>query len=298
VLHLASHYYAHNAPLFNYGEALQPVEGALHALLETQRSTDVLTEDEALRSMSAYKLVVVPEQTRLSAALLQALETYAATGGCVLMSGAHLARDCPALVGATCDGAPVAEATYLPVGQRAVAVSGPWQPVVPQGATEGWVYRLAQQEPDKDATGQVAVTRRPVGQGMIVAIHGPLFRDYVIGHYPDVRAFIDGLVRRMGVEWMVEVEAPPRLELILRRKDTTLLVNLINRGAGEMLSPHRVIVQDVPPVQDVVVRVRYPRQPRSITTVPAAPQLTWAFTDGWITAHLPRVDIHSVLAVE
>lgn len=126
-----------------------------------------------------------------------------------------------------------------------MAVSAPWQPVVPQGATEGGVYRLAQQEPDKDGTGQVIVTRRPVGQGAIVAIHGPLFRDYVIGHYPDVRAFIDGLVRRMGVEWMVEVEAPARLELVL-----------------------------------------------------PAPQLTWAFTDGWITGHLPRVDIHSVNAVE
>jgi hypothetical protein len=137
-----------------------------------------------------------------------------------------------------------------------------------------------------------------VGQGAIVAIHGPLFRDYFIGHYPDVRAFIDGLVRRMGVEWMVEVEAPARLELILRRKDTKLLVNLVNRGAGEMLSPHRVLVQDLPPVQDVVVRVRHPRPPRSITAVPAAPQLTWAFTDGWITVHLPRVDIHSVVAVE
>jgi hypothetical protein len=170
--------------------------------------------------------------------------------------------------------------------------------VVPHGVTEGWVYRLAQQEPDKDGTGQVIVTRPPVGQGAIVAIHGPLLRDYVIGHYPDVRGFIDGLVRRMGVAWMVEVEAPARLEVVLRRKNGTLLVNLIKRGAGETLSPHKVIVQNVPPVQDVVVHVRYPRQPQSITAVPVAPQLTWTFTDGWITLHLPRVDIHSVLAVE
>lgn len=116
MLHLASHYDAHNAPLFNYGEALQPVEGALHALLESHRSADVLTADGALRRMTAYKLVVVPEQTRLSAALVQALESYAAAGGYVLMSGAHLARDYATLVGATCDGEPVVEATYLPAG--------------------------------------------------------------------------------------------------------------------------------------------------------------------------------------
>ena len=31
VLHLASHYYATNSPLFNYGDAVEPVEGALTA---------------------------------------------------------------------------------------------------------------------------------------------------------------------------------------------------------------------------------------------------------------------------
>ena len=44
VLHLADHYYSCNQPLFNYGEAAQPLEGALHALLETGRSTDILTD--------------------------------------------------------------------------------------------------------------------------------------------------------------------------------------------------------------------------------------------------------------
>jgi hypothetical protein len=89
-----------------------------------------------------------------------------------------------------------------------------------------------------------------------------------------------------------------RLELILRRKDGTLFVNLINCGAGEMLSLRRVMVEELPPVQDVVVRVRYSHQPQSITMVPAVPQLTRTLADGWITVHLPGVDIHSVLAVE
>jgi len=298
VLHLADHFYAHNQPLFNYGEALQPVEGALHALLETHRSTDVLTEEVALRRMSEYKLIVVPEQTRLSEPLREALDSYARAGGHVLMSGAHLAGAYPALVGATPDGAPVDDATFLPVGDRAVSVSAPWQPVSPRDDTEAWTYRLAQQERDKDTTAQVIVTRRAIGAGSIVAVHGPIFQDYYRGHYPDLRLFIDGLVERLGIDWMAELDAPARLELVLRRKEGKLVMNLINRGAGEMLSPQRVIVDELPPVPNATARVRHQARPASVTVVPADPPINWTYADGLVTLGLPRVDVHSVIVIE
>lgn len=214
------------------------------------------------------------------------------------MSGVHLAADDPDLVGASTHGDTVSEATYLPVGERAVSVSGPWQPVSPQGGTEAWVYRLAQQEPDKDTTEQVIVTRRAVGQGSIVAVHGPLFQNYAGGHYPDVRAFVAGLVDRLRIPWLVEVDGPPRLEVILRHKEGKLVVNLINRGAGEALSPQRVIVDELQPVRDVVVRLYRPERPRAVTVVPADSPLDWTHEGGRVTITLPRVDIHSAIIVE
>jgi hypothetical protein len=77
VLHLASHYYTCNTPLYQYGAASQPVEGALHALLETHHSTDVLAEGPALRQMASYELVVVPEHAALSERMLAGLEAFA-----------------------------------------------------------------------------------------------------------------------------------------------------------------------------------------------------------------------------
>ncbi|HZG66230.1 MAG TPA: hypothetical protein VEZ12_05775, partial [Herpetosiphonaceae bacterium] len=56
------------------------------------------------------------------------------------------------------------------------------------------------------------------------------------------RRFIAALVDRLAIPWAVMVEASPRLELILRRKDGRLLINLVNRGAAETLSSQRVIV--------------------------------------------------------
>ena len=78
---MADSYYAANDPLYNYGGAVQPIEGALHMLLETGRSTDILTEADALAAASRYKLVVLPETTRLSAEVVSALEAFAADGG-------------------------------------------------------------------------------------------------------------------------------------------------------------------------------------------------------------------------
>ncbi len=312
ILHLADHYYSCNQPLFNYGEAVQPVEGALHALLETGRSTDILTEDAALSRLGHYALVVVPEQTRLSSAIIAALEAFAQAGGHVLMSGSHLAHECPALVAATPAGAPITgETTCLPVplphplssqereatGVRAVPVSGPWQPVQPLAGTEILARRLAQQEPEKDATDQTIVTRRSVGRGSVTAIHGPIFRDYFLDHYPLLRRFIGGLIEGLDILWEVTVEAPPWLELIARRKDGKLVVNLINRGAGEALSPNRVIVEELPPVTDVVLRIRRTHAPESVVVVPDNTTPWWACEGGTLTIKIPRVAIHSAVVV-
>jgi len=299
ILHLADHYYSCNQPLFNYKEAIQPVEGALHALLETHRSTDILTEDAALRRLGDYALVVVPEQTRLSPAIIAALEAFAQAGGHVLLSGARLAAECPALAGVAPDGEPITSpSTYLPADNRAVPVSGPWQPVRPLPGTEVLAHRLSQQEPGKDTTGQAIVTRRRVGGGSVTAIHGPIFRDYFLGHYPLLRQFIGGLIERLGIPWEVTVEAPPRLELIVRRKEDALVINLVNRGAGEALSPNRVIVEELPPVDDVVLRIRRDSAPRAVSLMPGEASVDWEFSRDTLTIRVKRIEIHSAIVIE
>jgi hypothetical protein len=256
--------------------------------------------------MGQYPLVVVPEQTHLTPVMATGLAACARAGGWVLMSGAHLAGDCPDLVGAS--PLPPGEGqqgqgggharVYLPVGRQAVPVSGPWQPVRPYPGTEVLTCLLRQQEVPKDATDQAAVTRRRLGEGSIVAVHGPIFRDYCLGHYPLLRRFLADLVGGMNIAWTVEVDAPPRLEVVLRRKNGRLLVNLINRGAGEMLSSQRVVVAELPPVQNVALRIRRDRRPRSVSVAPDAAPAEWSFADGAVTVKVAEVPIHVVVAVE
>lgn len=297
VLHLTDHYYAHNSPLFNYGEAVQPLEGALHALLETHHSTDILLEEALPERLSQYPLVVIPEATRWSESLQAQLLAYMQVGGHVLASGAHLARDYPELVGADPLGE-IVPSVYLEVDGEAVPVSGPWQPVAPHPGTATGSCRLGQQEPEKDTTADVLITRRACGLGSLTAVHGPVFRNYFLGHYPPLRRVLGRLIAALEIPWQVTLDAPAQLELILREQPGKLVINLLNRGAGEMLMPRRVMNEYLPPVRDVTLRVARPEPPRTVTAIPAEPAVSWSYADGELTLAVPEVAIHTVLLIE
>lgn len=298
VLHLAAHYYTGNDPSFNLGSAHEPVEGALHALLENRLSTDIVLEHDAER-LAGYKLVVVPEQTHLSDELQAALLDHAAAGGAVLLSGAHLAEECPDLVGVSPGAGPDDQpaTSYLPVADRAVPVFGPWAAVEPGPETDTWAVTMRQQEPGKDDTDRPAVTARRVGSGWVVAVHGPLFSNYFRGHYLLLRRFIGDLVTKLALPFTVTVSGPPRLEVILRGRDDRLLINLLNRGAGETLGPTRVVVDELAPIHDVVVTVKRDLAPTKVSAVPAGPQPTWTHGDGELVIKVPEVAIHVVLEI-
>jgi hypothetical protein len=137
-----------------------------------------------------------------------------------------------------------------------------------------------------------------VGKGAVVAVYGPVFRNYYLAHSPALREWIGNLLDGLGIGWLGEVKGPPHLEMVLRQKDGKLLVNLLNRGSGETLSPNRVIVEEVPPVEHVVVRLRRVGAPKSVTMVPSDVHVDWTYKGGWVTLNVPRVDIHRVVVVE
>jgi alpha-L-fucosidase len=308
VLHLPDPVYRHNDPLFN--NAPLPMEGALHALLETQISTDILTADLALEDgrLEGYRLLVVPDVlTALDSALLARLEGFAARGGVVLLSGEALSVHHAAFVGADAAGDaygvpnpssdPFWDAVFLRVDRRAVPVAGPWRSVKAHANTAVWQTRLRGPEIALDDTQEPIVTARRVGLGTVVAAHGALFDNCVRGHYPDLRRWIGALIARANPGFALEVRAPARLEVVHRGRDGAQFVNFINRGAGEALHPTRVIVEELPPVLDVRVRLRCGQPPTTVSLEPRGRALTWHFEDGVLEVAVPRVDIHEILVL-
>lgn len=299
VLLLPAHYYANNTSLYDFtDESVGTMRGALQALLETHHSAEVLPEDAALQRMNQYKLIVVPEEPPLDTPLLHALEDFARQGGYVLVTGADLAREYPAWVGASPRGEALKDRMFLPLGDRAVPVAFTWQPVSPAAGTKAVAYRLNEQDPVRNLTDQAIVTRRDVGNGAIIAVHGPLFRNYYTDHAPSLREFIGKLVDGLGIPWAATVEGPPQVEMILRQKEAKLLVNLINRGAGEAFSANRNTLENLPPVENIVVHVPRSSAPKSVAITPPDAKMNWAYQNGLVTINIPRLDIHRVVIIE
>jgi len=184
------------------------------------------------------------------------------------------------------------------VGKLAAPVGGSWRSVKPLPGTEVWAYRLKGQEPGKDDTGQIIATNRKVGKGQVTAIHGDLFKNYYLGHFPPLRRFIANLVDQMKVNWLVEVNASARMEMILRQKNGSLMINLINRGAGEALSPRRVMVEELPLIEDINLRVHLSKAPSKITAPFEPGEISWKWQNGYVDINLDKLHIHNTIVIE
>lgn len=299
VLHARSHFYAQNEPLYGLGRATQPLEGAVHSLLDGGYHVDLQDEDGLEARLGEYPLVVVAEQEGTPEGIVAALRAYVEGGGRLVLSGAHLARD-PALAklaGVEASGGLIEGFCYLPVAGGAVTVAGPWQPVRLTGAAT-WLPLLRGPEPERDAAGTAGITLQRIGAGVVTAIHGPLFAAYYRTRYPLLRRLLGGLFQEVWPEPLARVEAPGQVALTLRRQARRIVVHLLNRGADPPTSPRNVIVERVPPVGPVTVWLRLPRRPAAVLAVPDASPLDWSWREGLLTIRLARLHIHSAVVVE
>lgn len=300
VLHSRSHYYAHNDPLYGPSQATQPLEGALHALLDTGKHVDMQTEEGLRERLAAYELVVVAEQDPLPDSVVEELTHYVQQGGRLVLSGAHLARQpgLAALAGVEAVGEPRQGFHYLPVDGAAVTVAGPWQPVRLRDAT-AWAALLYGPEPGKHDAGTPAITLRESGRGRVAAIHGPIFAAYYRTRYPRLRSLLRQLFRAVWPDPMVELAAPAHVVLTLRQQPGRTIVHLLNRGADPATSPRNVMVERVPPVGPLVLRLRLPQPPRAVRAIPdEGTLLHWDWADGTTEIELSQLGIHTAVVFE
>jgi len=297
VLHSETAYYLHNDPLYNFAQANRAMEGALHALLEIGLSVDILNEDTLLKRLAEYPVVVIPETVEVSDAVRQALPGYVENGGHLLLTGTQVAGQYGALAGVEKRGEPE-EGGWLPVGGEAVNVAGPYQPVTLKDA-EAVALMLNEREPALNARADFpAATRRRVGRGTVVAVHGPVFRGYYESHYPTLRRFIGEMVAALNTAPMVKVDGPWWIEMAARKKDGRTLIQLVNRAVGGYLSPNRHMAESVPATGPFTVTVPLAEKPAKVFLAPDDDGLEWSWDGGLLTAKIGGLRMHNVLVIE
>jgi hypothetical protein len=293
---------------------LVELEGALHALLESHYSVDVLTEYMLMERLDEYPLLVIPDAPVLSKPFRLRVLCYVEGGGQLLLLGERCARLFGEALGVRLVGEPQQLRAQLVSGAGKIGCPGVWQPIEPNGAEvlsiryhgEGVQARSAYLDVRADGVSEghrqlrqegAAATLHRYGKGQIAAVYGPIASRYYYSHHPFMRRYIRDLVERLFPDPAVTTDAPAHVDLALRRAvDGTLCVHLLNL-AQMPVSNRRGFPETVPPTGPIRLSVAVAEQPQAVTWEPAGATLAWRWQDGRLETTVPSLDIHGILVI-
>ena len=280
--------------------------------------------DEAdLAPEMTYDLIVVPEQTALTAATVAQLETLVRRGGKLLTTGASIqSPDLQRLLGVKLVQAGALTDGHVLLRDRSPAgVYAPWDQLELAGAEELYpLYRAWDDtnpnvakirgcypitgmvdEENPERAGFPAATLRRLDQGVAVHLATKFFDTYWRFGNPDMLAWLREVLAVLQPQPLFETDALSFVEVSLRQRDDTLFVHLINGNPGRDLSligTDDLWVDDIPPVGPITCRVRCAARPQSVTIEPGGTPAQTTWRDGVAEIVLPRLEIHACLAVQ
>jgi len=277
-----------------YG-CMDELEGALHALIESHYSVDILAEHQLEPRLREFPLVVVPDSYKLADGFRAALLRYVREGGSLLLLGEKCARLFGNELGVRLEGEPGQVSAELKTPLGVVNQNGVWQRVTLAGAEP-----LAHRYPTRDTRtgGEVAATLTALGKGRIAAVWGPVALNHYRAHHPGARRLVAAIVERLFPEPAFRVEGPPCVEAALRRTPQgKLSLHLLN-AAGMQVADRFLYTDGIPPLGPLVVRMRVPERPAAVRWIPDGGRLHWAWAAGQLTVTIPKLAIHGVIVVE
>lgn len=288
LLSTAGHYRKING-LFN--RELSGVGGVLQALLESQRSVEVVGEHQIAGRLPEYPLIVVPEWGYLEPAFKAELVAYVKGGGSLLLVGPKCAALFQQELGVTFEGEPVNKPQTLVHSAGKAQTKG-----FAQGVKVGaGVESVGGLQASAEAAAQPAASIAALGKGKIAAVYADLGQSYTGARSPVVRGFLDDLTRKLFPAPAVEVNGSSDVDVCLMRKNGRLLVNLVNTSGPHQSEP---IQETIQPVGPLAVTLRLEKKPVKITLEPGAQALPFEYRDGTARLAVPSLDIHRVIVVE
>ncbi|MGC4051002.1 MAG: hypothetical protein QM757_16685 [Paludibaculum sp.] len=123
---------------------------------------------------------------------------------------------------------------------------------------------------------------------------GPIGAVYAATHAAPVRKFGQALVAPL-FQPLVSVNAPPPVEVVLRRKNGQLLVHLLNATDMQVAGDYST-VEFVPPLAGVKLAFGV-NKPKSVTLVPTGAKLEPVLSNGNWTVGIPLLEMHLVAVV-
>jgi hypothetical protein len=275
-----------------------PVQGALFALLENSYGVDILDEWALTPRLAKFPLIVVPEQARMSDAMVSALRGYAEGGGNLLLTGSELFdRFGERFLGFRSSEVQADKTYAVPAADGEVPLySKTWR--LGEATTADVFGRIGKGCLLEDCLlpNPAAVINR-VGKGRVAYVPANLFRDFAHNRYPMTRSFVGELLGRILPDPEIRVQAPVCVDVTLRRRGKTVFVHLLNRSSGIPNLPNNGAIDEIPQIGPITVRMRLKAKPRQVDWALEKGALEWHWAGGALTASITAVHIHGVLVL-
>ncbi|MCU0873087.1 MAG: beta-galactosidase trimerization domain-containing protein [Pirellulaceae bacterium] len=280
---------------FGRAACREETKGALFALLALHYSVDILAEHQLTPRLREYPVVVIPDAYKLADEFRRTLLDYVEAGGSLVLLGERSARLFERELGVSFEGPP-SESGVVGVGPTSVSWTNGWQKIVPVNARPLAERRLTA-EAASPAAPAATITSR--GKGRIAAVYGPVVSEYLRTSPPAIRELIGTVMREAFPQPLVDTDAPPTVDLALRRtRDGKLSVHLLNLATVQRGETEFPVMDPYPATGPLAVRLRVPQQPAAVRWEPEGPDIQWSWHDGMLTATVPSVSIHGALIIE
>lgn len=280
------------------GTDLEPVAGALYALLEAHFGVDVLDEWALLPRLAGFPAVFVPERHELSEAMVRALKAYVRRGGKLIVTGAEsFGRFGGAFLGVSAGKIERDAVYYVPAGGGSTLLfSRTWRLVKPRAAKAlGWLESTPLAGSERRV--HPAATLNRVGRGAVAYIPADVCRDFHRNRYPLIREFVNEVTRQTVGPLPIAVKAPVAVDVALRRKGTRTIVHLVNRSSGIPNQPNNGAIDEIPAVGPVTITIKTARPPASVTAAWEGGKPSWSHRGRTLTVTLPRIRIHEAVVI-
>ena len=287
----ASHYREINSL---FGRDLSRISGTLQALVESQQVVDVVGEHELIGHMSEYPLIIVAECDYLEPGFKQQLLGYARNGGRLLILGPQAASLFEPELGVFL--------TQEPSQSRYLAWDGAMLPIEarnlkPERDARVRTFGKLHTTNDATSTASDAATIKVDEAGQIAATYFSLSRTYLRERSPQMRAFLNDLVRQLLPEPMVQLKGSPDVDVSVNRLKGKLMINLVNTS-GRHWDSKKPLFDTIAPVGPFEITIRAATKPAKITWQPGGQPLAFDYGDGAIRLTVPGVDIHGIIVVD
>jgi hypothetical protein len=288
--------------------------GTVRALQQLRQQFDLVPPEADL---SEYRLVLVPEATRVTPALAERLRTYLDGGGSVVVVGDALLDDAGEVALPELGIEVVGESPFTHTFLRPLAggrATGGLDHVVYErglrvrpldgaevlyGVVEPYFERSFerfsghQYTPPNGLSEWAAVVRN----GNAVSIAVPLLESFGRHANEQFRRVLGEVLDTLLPDPLLRAGGPAHLETTVTRTPSATVVNLLSfvpTRAAEGLD----LVQDPFPLVDVQVAVRVQDEPSRVMLQPEGRELSWELRDGYVTTRVTVPDGHALLVIE